>query len=172
MLIFMKQKLLLTSSGIEAGLREAFIKCLTKSPSESVVAFVTTAAYGETKKPAWLENDRKLLHRCGIKEILDFDIKGKNEGQLEKELAKTDIIFVEGGNTFYLLYHARKSGFDRALPKLLNKGKLYVGVSAGSYIPCPTIEAATWKHVDRNKIGLKDLTGLDLHTLRKDTGRW
>jgi len=56
----------------------------------------------------------------------------------------------------------RKSGFDKLLPKLLEESKLYVGVSAGSYIVCPTIEAATWKHPERNRIRLKDLTGLNL----------
>lgn len=37
-----------------------------------------------------------------------------------------------------------------------------MGLSAGSYVVCPTIEAATWKHADRNQLGLKDLRGLNL----------
>ena len=39
---------------------------------------------------------------------------------------------------------------------------MYVGVSAGSYIACPTIEAATWKHQDRNSVGITDFTALGL----------
>ncbi len=89
-------------------------------------------------------------------------MNGKTQNELNEELANKDIILVEGGNTFYLLHHVRKSGFDKILPGLLNDGKLYVGISAGSYIACPTIEAATWKHAGRNKVGLKDLTALNL----------
>jgi dipeptidase E len=158
----MKQKLILTSSGIEPELREVFIDNLTKDPSEVSIAFVTTAGYGETKNPTWIDKDKDLLRQCGIRKIFDLDLKDKTQDQLERELATADVILVEGGNTFYLLYHARKSGFDNILPKLLSEGKLYVGISAGSYIPCPTVEAATWKHADRNKVGLKDLTGFNL----------
>ena len=37
-----------------------------------------------------------------------------------------------------------------------------MGVSAGSYIACPTIEIAGWKHADWNTVGLKDLTAMGL----------
>ncbi len=72
------------------------------------------------------------------------------------------IIYVNGGNTFYLLYWVRKSGFDQVLPSFLERGGLYLGVSAGSYIACPTIEQATWKHQDRNRIKITDFTALNL----------
>lgn len=56
----------------------------------------------------------------------------------------------------------KKSGFDELLSDLLQRGVLYVEVSAGSYVACPTIEAANWKHADRNIVGLEDLAGLTL----------
>ncbi|MEK6901511.1 MAG: Type 1 glutamine amidotransferase-like domain-containing protein, partial [Nanoarchaeota archaeon] len=34
--------------------------------------------------------------------------------------------------------------------------------SAGSYIACPTIEAATWKHQDRNRVGMTNFKALNL----------
>ena len=75
-----------------------------------------------------------------------------------------DIIYVNGGNTYYLLDKVRKSGFDKIIGELLDQGKIYVGVSAGSYLASPTIEAAGWKHTDpdRNVVKLKDLTALNL----------
>lgn len=45
-----------------------------------------------------------------------------------------------GGNTFYLLYHARKSEFDRLVKEWVQAGKLYIGSSAGSMIVGPTID--------------------------------
>lgn len=45
---------------------------------------------------------------------------------------------------------------------MVKKGVPYIGVSAGSYIACPTVEMATWKHQDKNTCGLKDLSALGL----------
>jgi dipeptidase E len=160
--ILMQKKLLLTSEGIQPEIRDVFLDCLNKTPNKNKVSFITTAAYGENVNPAWLDIDRKLLEDCGIEDIEEFDLKNKTQKEIGSKLSDKDIIFVNGGNTFYLLYWVKKSGFNQLLPKLLDEGKLYVGVSAGSYIACPTIEAATWKHGDKNKIGLEDLTGLNL----------
>ncbi len=154
--------LLLTSSGIVPQIKPTFMSLLSKPVSENKVAFITTAAYGESKNPTWMEKDRQLLYGCGIKAIEDLDLKDKTKSELEKIIADKDIIFVNGGNTFYLLHWIRESGFDKILPTFLKRGGLYVGVSAGSYVACPTIEAATWKHQDRNKVRLKDLTALNL----------
>ena len=142
-------------------IRDYFISVLPKKkPEENRVAFVTTAAYGESKNPTWMEKDRQLLRECGIKHIEDLDLKDKKQKDLERILSDKDIIFVNGGNTFYLLKWVRESGFDKVLPNFLKKGGLYVGISAGSYIACPTIEAATWEHQDRNKVGIIDFTAL------------
>ena len=155
-------KLLLTSAGIVPEVKEYFLSLLPKKPKEIKVAFITTAAYGESKNPTWMEKDRQLLYGCGIKVVEDLDLKDKTQSELEKIIADKDLIFVNGGNTFYLLHWIRKSGFDKSLPAFLRRGGLYVGVSGGSYVACPTIEAATWKHQDRNKVGLEDLTALNL----------
>ena len=158
----MKQKLLLTSQGVSKELEDVFISALSKSPQKNSVSFVTTAAYGDEENPKWLEFYKKQLNSYGIRNIEELDFRHKTQRDLKDELSDKDIIFVNGGNAFYLLHWVRKSGFDKLLPKLLEKDKLYVGVSAGSYIACPTIEVATWKHPERNKIKLKDLTGLNL----------
>ena len=155
--------LLLTSAGIVPEIKNYFLSVLPKKrPENNKVAFVTTAAYGESKNPTWMEKDRQLLYECGIRHIEDLDFKGKTQGDLELILSDKDIIFVNGGNTFYLLKWAKESGFDKVLPNFLKSGGLYVGVSAGSYIACPTIEAATWKHQDRNRVGITDFTALGL----------
>jgi dipeptidase E len=154
-------KLLLTSQGLPSKLKETFVSLLHKPTSEIKLSFITTAAYGDYKNPKWLNVYRKQLNNYGIQQIEDLDLKDKNQKELETILKDKDIIFVNGGNSFYLLYWVRKSGFDKLLPQFLNQGTLYIGVSAGSYICCPTIEQSTWKHADRNKIGLKDLTALN-----------
>jgi dipeptidase E len=158
----MKYKLLLTSQGIVPEIREYFLSILSKKPEENNVALITTAAYGETENPHWLQNDRQSLYDCGIKNVEDLDLKGKNKGDLERTLANKDIVFVSGGNTFYLLHWIRKSGFHESIINFLEKGGLYVGASAGSYVACPAIEQASWKRQDRNKVGITNLAALNL----------
>ena len=155
-------KLLLTSQGI-LPVKETFLSLLSKKPADTKVAFITTAAYGESEERApWLDICKSQLVECGIRNIMEMNIRRKTPWELKTRLADCDVIFVNGGNTFYLLYWARETGFDSLLQKLLQEGKLYVGVSAGSYLVCPTIEAAAWKPGDKNRMRLNDLTGLNL----------
>ena len=152
-----------TSGGIVPEIKKYFLSILPKKrPEENRVAFVTTAAYGESKNPTWMEKDRQLLRDCGIKHLEDVDFKGKTEKDLERIFSDKDIIFLNRGNTFYLLKFVRESGFDKVLSCFLRRGGLYVGVSAGSYIACPMIGAAAWKHQDRNRVGITDFTALNL----------
>jgi dipeptidase E len=74
------------------------------------------------------------------------------------------VIFVEGGNTFYLLGAIRASGFDRVLKKLIERGVVYVGSSAGSNVACPTIEVSTWKKPGEEKenFGVTNLSAMNL----------
>ena len=62
-----------------------------------------------------------------------------------KLLELKDIIFVEGGNTFYLLKAMRACNFEKIIRKLLKEGKVYIGASAGSIVAGKTIKTAGWK---------------------------
>ncbi|OGK19268.1 hypothetical protein A2866_01560 [Candidatus Roizmanbacteria bacterium RIFCSPHIGHO2_01_FULL_39_8] len=158
----MKRKLLLTSQGLQPELKETFLSLLTVPAKEVRVAFITTAAYGDDKNPTWLEVYRQQLRDYGITQIEDLDMRGKKYKRGDKSLQDTDIIFVNGGNTFFLLKWVKKSGFENVIKEHISQGKLYIGISAGSYITCPTIEQATWEHQDRNRYEVTDLTGLNL----------
>ena len=90
-------------------------------------------------------------------------MEGAEENELYEKLKTYDVIWVNGGDTFYLLYWVKKSGFDKILPRLLEEGKTYVGLSAGSILLCPTIEVAGWEgQDDPNIIELKDHNGLNM----------
>ena len=74
-----------------------------------------------------------------------------------------DVIYVQGGDPFYLLEQVKLSGFDKVVKDLVKQGTIYIGVSAGSYIACPTIEMALWKKPRRPRYGLsKKETAMDL----------
>ncbi len=154
-------KLFLTSSGLRKEYENDFLKLLGKNPKDTKVAFIPTAADPEKDK-SYVKKSVDELRKIGITQINEVDLKNENAKSLKEKLSKADVIYVNGGNTFYLLDWVRKSGFDKIIPNLLKKGKIYFGVSAGSYLACPTIEMATWRHQDRNRIGVKDFSALKL----------
>lgn len=157
----MKYKMFLTSGGLPPETREKFLTLLDKKPVETKVAFIPTAAYPEVNRE-YLQTSLNELNEMGITQIQEINLQEENADSLLSKLSQVDVIYVNGGNTFYLLYWMRKSGFGKIIKKLLFSGKIYVGVSAGSYVACPTIVQAMWKRQDRNLIGLKDFTALNL----------
>jgi dipeptidase E len=150
--------LLLTSAGMRV--KEEILKILPKPANQIKIAHIITAAKVENDI-SYLVRDKQQMIKAGF-QVEDIDIAGQSEEQIRESLKDKDIIYVQGGNIFYLLRCVRESGFDRVVKELISQGILYIGVSAGSYIACPTIEMALWKHQDRNNFGLTDLTGLNL----------
>jgi dipeptidase E len=158
----MTKKLLLTSSGLTTpALGEAFRKLLPKPVSAVTIAVIPTAGYPEPK-PERVATRLAELRSVGIRHIRVLDIKTEDEASLRAKLQDCDALCVNGGNTFWLLDWVRRSAFDRVAAELLARGVLYVGVSAGAYIACPTIEAAGWERQDDNVAGINDLTALNL----------
>lgn len=154
-------KLFLTSVGLEPEYQDDFLQLLSKKPTGTKLAFIPTACDPEPDK-SYVKQTRDEIQATGIK-VFDIDLKEENEQSLYEKLSKADVICVNGGNTFYLLDWVKKSGFDKVVKKLTSEGKIYFGVSAGSYIACPTIEAAKWKHLgDPDVVGMTDLSALGL----------
>lgn len=154
------KRLFLSSAGLNEFTKKYFLEMLGKDPKDILVAFIPTAA-GPEKDKSYVQWTIDQIQQLGMKSET-IDLEDENEKSLESKLSKCDVIIMNGGNTFYLLDWVRKSCFDKVIPKLLDQDKIYVGISAGSYIVCPTIKAATWKNADTNVVNLKDLTGLNL----------
>lgn len=154
-------KLLLTSGGLSYEIKNDFIKLLPQKPEYCRVVFIPTAANPEEDR--WYLNKSKLrFAELGINMVSDVDIENETKDTLAPKLANADIIYVEGGNTFYLLKYVRASGFDSLVKDFLERGGVYVGSSAGSIIAGPTIETSNWKYADKNDVGLKELGGMEL----------
>lgn len=150
--------ILLTSAGMDV--KEEVLKILPKPANQIKIAHIITASKVE-ENLSYLGKENKIIRELGF-DVENVDIEGKNQEELYVLLKDKDVIYVQGGNTFYLLKYVKESGFDKVVKELIERGVIYIGVSAGSYIACPTIEMANWKHQDRNTVGLKDLTGLNL----------
>lgn len=150
--------LLLTSGGMQ--MKEEIIKLLQKPAYDITVAFISTAAKPEENLD-YLKKDWIVMRDEMGFNLEEIDIEGKKESEVMKLLEIKDIIFVEGGNTFYLLKAMRKCNFEKIIRKLLKSGKVYIGVSAGSIVVGKTIQTAVWGK-DKNLVNLKNLKGLNL----------
>ena len=132
---------------------------LPKPLSEAKILYITTASK-KVSDTGYVERMRQKMNELNFS-FTELDIEGKSEQELKKALSSTDIIYVEGGNTFYLLEAVRESGFEKLVKEAIENGVVYWGVSAGSYIACPSIVMATWSgHFDSD--GVTDLTAMNL----------
>ncbi len=131
----MRQLILTSSSNLVVN---SWIAHLDKSPNLLSLVFINTASEVERGDKQWLADDRRSLVDVGFT-VTDYTLTGKIQNQLEKDLAPFDVLFMAGGNTFYLLYQAIQSGFLQLISDPENK-KTYVGSSAGSILVCPDID--------------------------------
>ncbi|MEK7508212.1 MAG: Type 1 glutamine amidotransferase-like domain-containing protein [Patescibacteria group bacterium] len=151
------QKILLLSSG-------RFLinntKVFEKPFKDMKMAYVITASKG-VENLDYIERERKFFKDQNFN-YQEVDLDGKSSDELRDLLKNFEIVYVTGGNTFYLLKSIRQSGFDKIIRELISQGLVYMGASAGSYVMCPSIEMATWEHQNKyNHCGVDDLTGLN-----------
>lgn len=121
-------------------------------------AAIITTASEDKEKNAFAVLAFSQLKGMGFGDVIFFDL----EKQDPQELLDFEVVYVNGGNTYYLLYWTKKSGFDIVIKEFLQKGGLYIGVSAGSLIAGVSIEVLNYTKGDPNTIGLKDFSAMKL----------
>lgn len=151
--------------------QDKVLPLLHKKPSELKVAFIPTASDLYKYRP-WIDIDREALTKAGfsvfdvgLQAHLDADGypvvgRDKQQEELRAELIEADIIFVAGGNTFYLLEQAQKSGFLEVAREMIHTmDKTYIGSSAGSVFMGPDIMPVEFFD-PISETNIKDTTGM------------
>ena len=153
-------KLILTSGGItNDSIATALLNIVGKEAMDIKVAFIPTAAnVEEGNKVPWFFRQYEDLRQAGITWIDMVDFAAPNV-DWRSRLEACDVLYLSGGNTFYLLDQIRKQDFNEYLKTAL-ASKVYVGSSASSIVMAPSIDVATIPPSDPNLPGLTDLTGL------------
>lgn len=150
-------RLLLTSSGLDnKEIQKRFLRLLNVPTKEAKILFIFGAR--TDKELFYVRESKEELIDLGIKEknIIDTNINNK----ISFPEDKFEVIYFCGGNTFYLLDRIKKLDFYNKIKSLINRGIVYIGVSAGSIIAGEDIEIAGWgSEGDKNEVGLKDLSG-------------
>jgi len=97
--------------------------------------------------------------------ISDYTISSKSSGQIKEDLLGYDVIFVSGGNPFYMLQKIQETHSAKVLRDLIEKeGKIYIGSSAGAIVAGPNIYCSYRPDLEREYEGFKlsNYTGLGL----------
>ena len=132
---------------------------LPKPLTEAEILYVTTASK-KVNDASYVGRTRQKMDELNFS-YTEFDIVGKSEEELKKALSSSDILYIEGGNTFYLLKAVHDTGFEKIIKEAIKNGLVYWGVSAGAYIACPSIIMATWS--DRfDRCGVTDWIAMNL----------
>lgn len=104
------------------------------------VTFIPTAALHE-KVNFYVESGKKALEKLGLW-VEELEISTAEQPHIINRLQNNDLIYVTGGNTFFLLQELKRTGADQIIKEQILSGKPYIGESAGSIILSPGIEYA------------------------------
>lgn len=127
------------------------------------IGYIMTASKGDRNK-AFFENVNKLTKEDAKENgyvFEEIDIEERTQDEIKLFFKDKNIVYMEGGNSFYLLNAIRKTGFAEILKELLEAGKTYMGPSSAAYIMCPTIEVADWDETGKSRFEVTDFTALN-----------
>lgn len=148
-------KLLLASQAPRLDFPGLFSKPL----QELQIAVIPTASTIYDERP-WFYDTLRPFQEAGCT-LRTVELEGQNAEGLRTALKGVDAIFVGGGNTFHLCYHAQQSGFFDVVKEKIAKDVLYIGSSAGCILACPTVEY-TRRYDDESVVPITSYEGMGL----------
>jgi dipeptidase E len=148
-------KLYLTSLKLDG-----LTKLLDKKPADTSVLFIPTAA--NVYEDKWfMEADRQWFIEKKF-HLTELDLANSSKSVVRSAVSIIDVVYLSGGNSFYLLDHIKKSGFDIALKEHLKRGLIYAGGSAGAVVAGMSIEVAKEFDDPQAATGLTDYAAMKL----------
>ncbi len=142
-----------------AGVKKLFSDYAKEKNLENKVLFIPTAGNQEDYT-AYIDEAQQTFRDLGF-EIEVLDIASCDREIAQAKIFQSKILYVSGGNTFYLLQELKKKQLPSLIKEQIRDGLVYVGESAGAII--------TAKDIDYNKLmddktvatELYDTAGLD-----------
>lgn len=102
------------------------------------IAYIDTASIWQWWDMSWREKQIEAIEKEFWK-IFRYSIEWKKISDFERDLQDFDILHIGWWNTAYLLYHIKKTWFDKYLRAIQNS-KDIVGSSAGAVVLWSSIE--------------------------------
>lgn len=136
------------------------LKTVEPDLKNKTVTYIPTASKAE-KLGFFVKIGKWRLKRLGL--IVDeLEISSATYEMIVSKLEKNDLIYVTGGNTFFLLQELKRTGADKILIKEIEKGKLYIGESAGAILAAPDIGYSAKMDCVEKAPDLREYSGLNL----------
>lgn len=148
--------LLLTSCGFNTeDIKNQFLSFIERDISQLKVSIITTASPMKENN-RYAQRAVQDFKDMGFQHIDFVDIEF-DDPQL---LIHSDVIYINGGNPFTLLYYAKKSGADEIIKTLATQNVIIVGVSAGTLLLGPNINIVDFFTPQMNTMDLTDFKAL------------
>lgn len=157
------KRLLLTAYGLcTEEIKNAFFKLVPKDSKDLNIAIISTSQPKLKEKHPQMIAVKKSFQDMGFANVEFIDI----EFEEKHKLKGFDVIFLNGGYPFYLIYHLKKSGADILLNELINQGKVVIGLSAGSIALGPDNAMCNYIYPEDNSFSVTDLSALNAVDIR------
>lgn len=123
---------LASSPSLSEAQTNELLKLIGKDKADKVL--VITAAvvpYGLDPRPDWVDLQLEPLQEI-CNELVETTLEDGDF--VPEDLTQYDLVFVSGGNTFYLAYRLQDTGWNKKIIEYIGNGGVYSGSSAGSII--------------------------------------
>lgn len=151
------RKLLLLSMFLNTS---RILRLIEPNLKNKTITYIPTAS--KVEPLGYLSNIIKFkLKRMGLL-IDELEISESSYEDIKYKLETNDLIYVSGGNTFFLMQELKRTGADNLIVQEVNKGKLYIGESAGAIIASDNIEYISEMDNKKKAPGLKEYSGLNM----------
>ena len=151
------KKLLLLSMFLNTSRVLGFVEPELKNKT---VTYIPTAS--KVEPWSYFNNIIKYkLKKMGLS-VDELEVSRASYGDIKCKLEKNDLIYVLVGNTFFLMQELKRTGTDNLIIQEVNKGKLYIGESAGAIIAADNIGYISEMDSMKKAPKLKEYAGLNL----------
>lgn len=120
---------------------------LTQTETPKLTLIPSSSLFADEDFKYFVEDFSKL----GVQRFMHFCVDIPFTQTLLKEVLKSDLIFLGGGNTFYFLKHLKKNKMFEHFRVFLKRGGVLCGLSAGAIVLTPHVHTASFPHFDRDE---------------------
>lgn len=164
----MTSRLFLISSNLALPHFTGVVSHLARGAARAAVVTTAEPKLKERNRNAVLARDTLLAVGVPAVEFFDFD------KQPCADLAAFDLVYLAGGNPYYLLQRVRDTGADAVIEDMVEAGRPIIGSSAGALLLGRSLNVVPVFDTSVPDLGCKDTDALRLvpFTVLPHTNRW
>jgi dipeptidase E len=164
----MRSRLYLISSNLALPHFTAVVSTLARGAKRAVVVTTAEPKLKERNRNAMLAHETLLAAGVPSVEFFDFDSRASTD------LAAFDLVYLAGGNPYYLLQRVRETGVDAIIEGMIAAGRPFIGSSAGALLLGPSLNVVPVFDTSVPDLGCRNPTALGIvpFTVLPHTNRW